>query len=174
MNKHRLIHLHIYKGKQGVQGVATDQNGKVVNENHLVKIKHNTKEWDNYLKMMVTNGFVKVDVIGFCDGVEKDGSFIYSEVPESIVESVNEALHGHKKIAMTPEQKEIAELKSQMAELLKGKKEPKAKEVKEKDIEIDAELKEARAKYFEAFGKQGNKLWKVETILSKIEEKENK
>ena len=174
--KHRTIHLHIYRGIQGVSGVVKGENGKVANENHLVKLIHNTIEWDNYLKMLVTNGFVKVDVVGYCDGVNKDGSFQYSEVEDSVNKDVYNAMYGDKEVKLTPEQKEIAELKAQMKELIAGKKAPKKeKEVKankeQKENASDEDLAKARQDYMDAFGKKGHHSWSVDHINELIKNK---
>ena len=164
--KHRVIHLHVYKGHQGSKGLLRDENNKVININNRVKLTHNTKEWDDYLSRLRVNGFIKVDILGYLDEVLEDGTFTYLEVEESVEKEVRTALHGNKEVKLTPEQQEIKELKAQMAELLKAK-------VPKKEKEVDSELAEARAKYLEVFGEKGNKLWKTETILNKIKEKLN-
>lgn len=168
--KHRVIHLHVYKGHQGSKGLLRDENNKVININNRVKLTHNTKEWDDYLSRLRVNGFIKVDILGYLDEVLEDGTFTYLEVEESVEKEVRIALHGNNEVKLTPEQKELKELKEQLSEmkaLMGNAKAPK------KEKEVDSELSEARAKYLEVFGEKGNKLWKTETILNKIEEKLN-
>lgn len=172
--KHKIIHLHVYRGKQGAQGIVKDEKGKVLNINNLVKLTHNTKEWDDYLKMLRINGFVKVEVKGFLAGLKSngdlelnnDGSFKYNEVPESVLKEVKEALKGSDEVKLTPEQKEIAELKTQMAELISGNKE-------KVPSKVDPELDKAREDYEKVYSEKGHHLWSLSTILEKIKEKSN-
>ena len=166
---HKIVHLRIYKQKVGVKGVATDENGKILNDNHLVKLTHDTKEWYNYIKHLKINCFVKVEVKGFLKEVKKDGSFEYEKVSESLLKEVHSALHGEVDRKLTPDEK-IEMLEKKIEALSNGQDQKEKKEPKEDKPEIDPELAKAREEYMKAFGKKGHHSWNAETILKKIEE----
>lgn len=179
MNKdlaHKTIHLRIYKGKPGVKGIAKNEAGKVINENHLVKLSYGSLEWDNYMKNLRVMNFVKVEVVGFYDKTDKDGSFVYNEAPEDVLKEVDSSMTAQEEVPLTPQQKEIAELKAQMAEFLGSKKTEKKSEAPQADNtpNINEELDAARARYKEVFGKKPNTLLKLETLNNKIAEEQSK
>lgn len=172
--KHPTIHLYIYKGKKGISGVATGENGKIINENHRVSLPLDTMEWNNWLKQVIPSGIIKIDVLGIVkEKKDKNGNYLshtYGEVSEEIKKKVADSLIAKVNINLTPEQKEIAELKamveaqgkmimSQGGNYEESKPEPKS----------DPELKEARDEYQNVFGKKGGPSWDVATIREKID-----
>ncbi len=165
---HKTIHLHVYKQKVGIKGVAKDEKGKILNDNHLVKLTHGTKEWANYLKHLKINAFVKVEVKGFLNKVNEDGTFKYEDVSESLLKEVHTALHGEVDRKLTSEEK--ITLLEEKIEALTSKEAPKAKETP-KAKEVDPELVKAREDYAKVFGKKGGPSWSVEQIREKIKNK---
>lgn len=166
----KTVHLHIYREKPGVSGVARDESGKVLNDNHLVKLAHGIKEWYNYLAHLKPNGIIKVDVLGFYESTDKDGKFIYDEAP-SVVEEVKKAMHVIEKKLTKDEEIEL--LKKQMAELVATK--PVKKEVVKKDEtpNVNEELEAARKKYLEVVGKKPHHTKGLEKLNEEIAEKLN-
>lgn len=152
MGKKPIVHLRVYKGRE----LNYTAEGKIKNENHLVKITYGTVEWKNFMDNLKPNGFVKVDVEKVLNGdtleAEKDFSNISKEVRESF--------DGDQKTILTPDQKRIAELEAKLEALANGN--PKSG--------TDDELAKARKEYMEVFGKQGHYSWSVEQIREKIEE----
>ena len=91
------------------------------------------------------------------------------EIDQSIVDEVNKAYKRIVEKELTPEQKQIAELKA-MIEDMKSESKPKAKKQKDNTPNINEELEEARNKYKEASGKKPHHLWTLERINKEIEE----
>jgi len=123
----KVVWLRIYKGQE----ILKSENGVVKNENSKVALSHETLEWDLYLKSLKYNPYCKVSVekvLEFSDGEWKE-----CEITDEIKKEVLIAHKGDNKVILTPEQKEIAELKAQMAELL-GRKENKSKKITAKKL----------------------------------------
>lgn len=179
--KHPTIHLHIYKGKKGFKGIAKDEKGNVINENHKVTLPHDTMEWNNWLKHVIPSGIIKIDVLGFAKiKYNEDGhyeSYTLTDVPDNVKTQVEDSLTLKVDVSkMTPEQKEIAELKAMVQEMKSGgngvSKEPK-KEIVDvaNNTEGVDELKALRAQYtLLNGGKKGSPKWDVEALKVKIEE----
>jgi len=176
--KHPTIHLHIYKIKKGIPGVVKDEKGKVVNDNHKVSLPFDTMEWNNWLKQVIPSGIIKIDVIGFAKiKTDENGHYVshtFVDVPEEVEKKVQDSLVVKLDIKLTPEQKEIAELKKEGAELkamVKAMQSGNSSVVEDKS-ETPPELVEAKEKYVNIFGKKGHHLWSLETIKEKIAEKQ--
>ena len=150
----KVVHLRVFKGKK----ILKDENGKVENENNKVSLTYETLEWRNYLKRLIANGFCKVEVEKLFE--LKDEKYVECEVPKKIKDEVLLAHKGDQTVKLTPEQKEIAELKAQMAELLAmGKKSGE-----------DEDLEDLKVKYKKQEGKDvpNNKKNDKEWIKSKL------
>ena len=165
MSKLKTIHLRLFKSKDGTGEILTRADGTFANENQTVKLEYNTREWRNYLAHLKSNGFIKVEILGFINSFE-NGKFDYSEVPESVHLEVKKAMTIAEK-ELTPEQKEIAELKNQIAEIMKSK----VNDEKKTRTTATPELKEARLKYEKTFGKKGDAKWSIEQLNEKIKAK---
>lgn len=174
----KTIHIHIYKAKQGVTGIATGENGIVLNENHIVKLPYDTMEWHNYLKTLQPNGIIKVDVLGFYKSTNEDGSFAYDDCGEEVEKAVHTALYGKEDRPLSKDE-EIALLKKQVGELIAHNKKPKeatkaapAKETKpDATPNVNEELEAARDRYKEIFGKKPHHMKKLESINEEINAK---
>ena len=152
------MHLRVYKGKK----ILWNENREIDNENQRVSLIYNNFEWLNYLKQIKGGGFCKVEVERFFEnenGKQKDID------KSDIVKIIDEAFKGvEEKKELTPEQKEIAELKAQMAELLGKKKETK-KVVSDDNPD---ELKKVKADYKKKFNKIAYHGWSLEQIKEKL------
>lgn len=179
----KTIHIRIYKAKQGVTGLGFDGEGKVLNENHLVKLPHDTMEWHNYLKTLKPNGIIKVDVVGFYKSTDSDGKFVYEGETKEVEAAIHTALHGAKDAPLSKDE-EIALLKKQMAELM-GKKDkpvkekapekaPAKTESPDKTPDVNEELESAKRKYQELFGKKPHHTKSLEILNREIESETNK
>lgn len=179
------VHVRVYRGKT----MTYNAKGESTNENHVVKLEYNTAEYKRFLSMLRANGFIQADVEKVLDltkkveGKEKNEVGYYEEVKlfEDIQKEFDVALNpeGVEK-ELTPDQKRIAALEAKIEALSGGKPETKeikvndSKEVKETKAELNdgqkAELKVAREKYVELYGKKGHPGWSVEELNVKIAE----
>lgn len=125
MSQKRIVHLRVYRGRE----INYDKNGKVKNENHLIKSTEDSVEFNNVLKYISQSGYCKVEV----EKVFKKTDKGYEQVDsKEIEELVNEAING--KVVekeLTPDQKRIEQLERMVKELSDAKQ-PKAKKQSEK------------------------------------------
>ncbi len=148
-----IVHLRVYLASGNGNTVSYDANKKVLNENILVKLVHDTLEWYNYLKHLKVNGFVKCTVENVLQNKKKIDSAKFQKEVDKAFEPIKHEL--------TPEQKKIAELEAKIEELAKGQG-------------SDDKLTKARAEYQEVVGKQAFHGWDIETIKAKIQEEKSK
>lgn len=157
MSKQKIVHLRVYRRFGQSKGVVFDENRTVQNENILVKLVHGALEWANYLKYLHQNEFIKAKVEKVLQGdKEIDVKDFQAEVDRAFTPA---------EVPMTADQKRIAALEAQIAEL-SGKKKGKSND--------DDDLKDLKVKYEEVFGKKPFNGWDADTIKSKIEEEEKK
>lgn len=158
-NTKPVVRLRWYKNNGFGNQISRDENGKIQNKNQTVTEIYNTIEWNNYLKHIGVHGFIKVDAEEVTDPLGKT-------TKEQVQKEVNAALFPESNKPLTPEQKQIAELKA-MVEALSGKKESKI------DV-VDEDLTKTREEYVKVFGKKGHHSWSVEQLKEKIAEEQNK
>lgn len=185
-----IVHLHLYKGKK----MLYDDNGKVANENQSHKLAYISLGWKNYMGNPV-KGYpgiakecCKIDVVK----VTTRSSELWEdqELVETIKKEVAHAVNPQNIKKLTPEQIEIAELKTQNAEILAmlkdtGTQRPKEKKEVDvlkvateviKDAEIESvavltdDLKALQAAYEEKFKKPPHRLMKAKTLKLKLAE----
>jgi len=183
------VHVRVYRGKT----MTYNAKGESTNENHVVKLEYNTAEYKRFLSMIRANGFIEakvekvLDLTKKVEGKEKNEAGYYEEVKpfEDIQKEFDVALNpeGVEK-PQTAEQKQIAELTARLDALTGGKegaKDIKVNDAKNVDagsktekVELSddkkAELKVAREKYVELYGKKGHPGWSVEELNVKIAE----
>lgn len=178
MGEKPTIQLRVYKGGR----MLYDENGNVLNENQIVTLKHDTKEWELFLKHLKTNNYSKV-VVEKCLVVSKSkdaqGFFVDSisdtEVGfKEIIQAKVDAVYALKEEVKTREQLRIEELERKLELLLKVKHvEPKAKKEAKAEIEeaIIEEL-DLHAQYREKFAKEvpNNKKNDEDWIKAKLTE----
>lgn len=162
MEKKPIVSLQVYKGKT----LSYNKDGSVQNENHPVKIEHNTISWRNFMKYLCANGYVDVKV-NSAYTVDAD----YKQTPykdiDAIKKEVKEALTPTPIKVVTPEQKEIAELKAKVDALMGIS----PKEIKKIEVVQEAGKKEAVAEYKKVFNKKPFHSWDVKTLKEKIANK---
>lgn len=159
----KVVNLQVYKGSK----VLYTAERTVENQNQSVKLIHGTLEWKNYMKHLDHHGYCLIEVNSVKD--EKGKELDKSEIEEEVAIAHRRT----EEKALTPEQKEIASLKAQMAELVGTKKEKvEVKvEVKKETKVDDSALTEARARYKETFNKNAHHKMTVESINKAIETK---
>lgn len=140
-NEKVIVQLRVYKGQ-----VTYNERGEVTSQNQLMKLGYGLREWQLFLKNIAQMGWTKVDVVKCLDG---NNDYKEMDIPGVIVEEIKAAM-SMDKAQLTPEQREIKELKEQMAELMKGKSkqnqsDDSAKEKAEAEAKAKAEA-EAKAK----------------------------
>jgi hypothetical protein len=171
--KNVIVSLRVYRGK-----LNYDANGNVTSENQIVKLKHDTQEYYNFLKNLRINGYHKVEVkkavkMATYNTDEKDEDVTnltqYASEVKAAFEPTSDRPKTAQELEIEKQGREIAELKA----LIKGGKAPVTKPEPEPKLKDD-ELEAARDKYMDVFGKKPNHLMKVASILGKIEEKESK
>lgn len=179
MGKKPVISLRVYRGKQ----MSYDVQGKVQNENQLVKLIHDTIEWKNFMKNLIANGYLKVDVESVKVVEVKEGKEIISGYDNEILikKEVEEVFKAQTTVPMSSAEKRIAELEAKIEKLLasneqkgtttveqkvKAEKKPKADKKVMENLRIDyAELND---------GKKAFPGWDEITLREKIEELKNK
>lgn len=127
-----IVQLRVYKGDR----ILRDENGKIATENNLVKLEYGTKSYSNFIKNMRALGYGMVKVEKVIKGKKELEIKPFNDEIQAIF-NPKEEKH------LTPEQKEIAELKARLGQLTGGQK-PNKKEVDETENE-DIEL--VRAEY---------------------------
>lgn len=178
MSKQKLsVHLRVYRG----QSLTYNEKGECITENHIVKLEYGTQEYNLFLDMLPSNGFIKGTVEKVLDVTKKNEKGSYDEVKD--FDHIQKEIDAHlvpKEAKLTPEQERIAALEAKIEALTSGDSKAKeikvndAKEVKEPKKELSddekAELDEARKKYVELYGKKGHNGWDLATINQKIAE----
>lgn len=170
-NNHRTTHLHIYMGKQGIKGIAKGENGKIVNDNHPVKLTYGSLEWTHFMKNLKSSGIIKVDVVGFLKKDWKKGPFTYDPA-KGIQEEVDKYMGVQVEVTQTPDQKRIAELEARI-EKMEGKKEISGGDNDtpgDGTPDVDEELEDARVRFKEVFGNDPHHMKQLKGINEDIEE----
>jgi len=164
MQNKAIVHLRVYKSNGRDSEISYSADGSVQNENILVKLRHDTLEWSNYLKHLVVNGFVKVEVEKVIDGNI-----------DSIKKEVNDAMFPIKEVVLSPEQKKIADLEAKLDALMGKdvKVEEKTIDVVYEDVSADVAtkeetLKEARERYKKVVGKRAFPGWSIDQLNEKM------
>lgn len=164
MGKKPVVTLRVYRGKQ----MSYDAQGNVQNENQLIKLPHDTVEWKNFMKNITANGYLKVDVVNyqfFEKGEWKDSN-------KAMVEKELEInMTKQTEVALTDDQKRIAELEAKLEKLLARdeKKSSKKVEVEEKPKEDKKERENLRIEYAELNGgKKAFPAWGADKLREKI------
>lgn len=164
MGKKPVVTLRVYRGRQ----MSYDAQGNVQNENQLIKLPHDTVEWTNFMKNITANGYLKVDVENyqfFEKGEWKDSN-------KAMVEKELEInMTKQTEVALTDDQKRIAELEAKLEKLLaRDEKKPSKKvEVEEKPKEDKKERENLRIEYAELNGgKKAFPAWSADKLREKI------
>ncbi len=185
MNKQYSVKLKIFKGRK-----SYDEKGNMISPNQSVEITpFGGLEWNNYLANISLLGYTGAEVTEVTeisynkvqDNTKKEGemkietTYKVVEASKDILEAVKNAFNKKVEKALTPEQKELADLKAEMKEMREamksGSKTP-AKKVEDNTPNINEELDAARDKYTKLYEKKPHHLWKLEKINSFIAEKE--
>lgn len=161
----KVVWLRVYEGKK----ILRAENGSIENVNQLVKLTHDTLEWYNYLKNLPATPFCKVEVEKVLIPSEKIteesvivGSKTFTrpkvvttyktgEITEALKREVSVAFVGIKEKELTPDQKEIAELKAKVERLINANSASKDKSEKTAD---KSELDSLREAYEKKFGEK--------------------
>jgi len=120
-----IVELRVYKGRE----ILRKEDNTVANENQKVTLNYDVFEFEKNIKNLASQGYFLVELTNlYTDdkAVEKFGD----ETKEQINDKIQTLFKTKTEEKLTSEQKEIKELKEQMAELLKTK-EPKAKKTEE-------------------------------------------
>ena len=176
-----IVKVQVYTGK-----LQKNEHGEWTTKNNPYKVRKPSKEWNLFLNN-APNMYSKVELLevteekvihgektvrGKIQATQKH-EYNVIESPKDVVDAIEGVLK--KKVNLSPEQKEIAELRAKLDALIESKpKEPKLE--KKKIDEVDDEIIELRAKYKELHpeNKDANKLWKERKLGEEIEKLENK
>jgi len=154
--KNTFFTLRVFQGK-----ITYDANGNVTSENQPMKIEHNTRQFDLFLKS-ARNFYSRIEVLKATDG--KNEITIDPVIKKQIEDCVKVA-----EKPLSADEATIKQLQDRLSALEGGNKEPKKEEATDENQE---ELEVARAKYLEVFGKKPSHLMTIETINKKLAEKE--
>ena len=192
------VKLRVYRGKKSYDKDANN-NLIVVSPNQTMDLTpYNSMEWNNWIKNASNLGYTDGEVLSVfeivhTDRTERDGKTVdeyttttYDTVVKEgdpIIDEIKASLKSAfvKKMDITPEtpeQKKIAEMEAEMAELkvmMAGKSKSSTKESTKKveHSESNDELNEAKKRFEELYKKPPHHAMKLEGILAKIKEKEN-
>jgi hypothetical protein len=158
MGKKPIVSLRIFRGKK----LSFNEDGSVQNENHIVKLYHNTLEWANFMKYLPQNGYVKVTVE---KAVTPNGVEIAKTEFEAIKAEVKAAYEAKAEVPLTEDQKRIAALEKMLKKKSKKKKKPEKQAPTPKKPEDIALLRE---QYFEIFKKRPFHGWSAELLKEKM------
>jgi len=191
------VKINLYRGKK-----TFDEHGNISSEMSAMDLPtYKSLEWTNFMKYATIVGYtdgklISVSEIHYTTKDKPNGKHgevvtttsyepvkMDSEIVAEIAAVVKEAFE-IKRVALTPEQQEIADLKAIVAGLVDSKPKKAEKPVKEKaapkaEIKVEApkesdssnELEDARGKYTELYGKKPSHLMKLEGLNKKIAEK---
>lgn len=160
--KKPIIKLRVYRGEE----LNYNADGSVKNENHLVSLTHNSRNWVLFMKNLKNNGYCKVEVEKAFNEIE-EGKYEEIKNVSEYNEEVQSSFKKLKEVNLTPDQKKIAELEAKLDALVNASK-PKEEKVVEKQLEKSIE--EIRVEYEEVIGKKPHHMAKAETLLKEIEE----
>lgn len=158
----QVVTLQLYKGSE----ILKRGDGTISNAGQTVTLFYGTFEWKNFLENIKRLGFGVASVAEYTvNGAKK-------ECPASITAEVKKAILGDQEVKLTPEQKEIAELKAQMAAILAGQNaNAGADDDAGKDNQLpDEALIKARQEYMDVAGKKGHHSWTVEELEARTAE----
>lgn len=172
MEKKPIIKLRTYRGRE----INYDANGKIKNENNLVSLDYGTKIWALFMKNLPLNGYCKVDV----EKAFKVTGNGYEPIEDLSVyqKEVKEAFNPKKEVALTDDQKRIAELEAKIEAMAGGKKveekkQEKPEDKKEGDLKNDdtsSDKATLQEEYSRIFKKKPFHGWTSEQLAEKIEE----
>lgn len=159
MGKKPIVSLRVFRGRK----LSFNEDGTVQNENHIVKLRHNTLEWSNFMRYLPQNSYVKVTTEKV---VTPDNVEVAKTEFDAIQAEVKKAYDAIVEVPLTDDQKRIAALEKLLKK--KKKKNKKNKPPTEKQIENIALL---RAQYIDVFKKKPFHGWSAELLKEKILEK---
>jgi len=180
MEKKPVVKLRVYRGKE----MNYTKDGVVKNENNIVSLIHNTKQWSLFMKNLQINAYCKVEVEGVFIPNFETNDYDREVNVSKYKEEVDGFFKPKSEVKLSASDKRIAELEAKLELLLKnqssGKKEvnqiiesvkPAINEVKK--VETD-ETESLVNTYTFLAGKKPHHMWKEETLKQKIEELKNK
>jgi hypothetical protein len=161
--KKPIIKLRVYRGEE----LNYNADGTIKNENQLVSLTHNSRNWVLFMKNLRNNGYCKVEVEKAFSDL---GNSQYEEIKDisAYNEEVQDAFSKLKQVNLTPEQKRIAELEAKLEAFMKASK-PTQEKIVEKQLEKSIE--DIRVEYEEVVGKKPHHMAKAETLIKEIQEK---
>jgi len=165
--------------------MSYDAQGNVQNENQLVKIIHDTKEWTNFMKNLISNGYLKVDVVDvkLVEKKKDDEGFFRDIISEYdnkilIIKEVEDVFNKQTTAPMSSSDKKIAELEAKINALLSLQEEavivkkPKAEKKPKVDKKVIENLRVDYADLNQ--GKKAFPGWDEITLRQKIEDLKKK
>lgn len=185
---HQVV-VRIYRGK-----VNYDANGNVTSENQEIKVPFPSKEWGQFLELAPTM-YTKVDLVkvmketithytktvGNKEVPQQKHDYNNVEASEEIKTAIDSLFS--KKVVLTPEQIQIAELTARLAKLESGKVEEvpvndakKETDVKDGDPKNDLtpeQIEAIKDEYTALFGEKPHHKTAIETVIAKIEAKKS-
>ena len=152
--KNIIVQLRIYRGK-----VTYDKNLKVTSDVQTMKLKFGRLEWVNFVKTARLI-YSKIEVIRCTD---MDNGYNEIVTPDAVLQDVKKALMVEG-VKLTPQEKEIKDLKEAVAKLT-------AKEESKPKKENTDELNSLREEYTKLYGKKPSHLMREQGLRNKIAEK---
>ena len=186
------VKINLYRGKK-----TFDENGKITSEMGAMDLPtYQSLEWNNFMKHATIVGYtdgklISVSEIKYTTKDKPNGKpgevvtttsyepvSLDSEIANEIAAVVKEAFEV-KRVALTPEQQEIADLKAVVAGLVEAKPKKEAKKKPEPKVKVEFEapkddssneLEDARAEYTRLYKAKPSHLMKLAGLNKKIAE----
>lgn len=157
-----MVTMRLYKGVK-----SFDEYGNITSKTQLLKLNYGRKQWKVFEKTVQRLGFTEIKVENCVDlttrSVEgKDIVYKTIDTPDEILKSIENIFKIDESL-LTPEQREIKELREMVKALSNKEKEPKK-------VEDNSEIEALRAEYQELVGKKPSHLMKAKGLKKAIEE----
>ena len=165
MGKKPIIKLRCYRGSE----LNYTAEGKVKNENNLVSLAHGSKNWVIFMKNLSLNGFCKVEVEKAFNDL---GESKYEEIKDLEIykEEVSKSFKSEKEVALTPDQKRIAELEAKLEAFMSGNTDKKEVKTEKVETKTESNIDDVKKEYEKIVGKKPFYNWDKATLLEKIAE----
>jgi len=164
----KIVKIKVYKGDQ----ILLKQDGTISNEFHYIRTRYGTNEWKclmKHLKHLKHSGYCEVYVEGV-QVISGDKIFKLNESEiSSIKKEVKDFFNFKTKQHLSPEQKEIKELREKLDNLLKNSNKTQELNDSDQEPEEKTEMQLLRSEYFNLAGKRCSPKWDKETLEQKIQ-----
>ena len=168
-NQKAVVHLRVYSKYGNTNEIATAGN-RILNDNQLIKLTHNTLEWKNFIKNLMFLGYVKVVVEKLHEYKGSDAKDVTASINDELKEAL--ALESSTMEEKSTSNKAILERLEKLEAENKKLKENQTNSLETVQDELlsndNEELEQLRADYLEKFGKEAHKASTIKSLKQKL------